>query len=97
MSKEGIVMSRETLSHLNTSTLIGNTDARGSAWHYRAEEQGEQSNHYPGPIPIEDVQHRLFSWTALSRPLAVEVPCDLVEMTHLAEDGTPVRWLHQVV
>ena len=71
-------MSRETVSHLNTNTLFGNTDARGFAWHYRAKEQGEQSNRYPGPIPIEDVRDWLFSWTALSRPLAVEVPCDLL-------------------
>ena len=40
-------MSRETLQHLNTNTLIGNTAHRGTAWHYRAEEQGEESNHYP--------------------------------------------------
>jgi hypothetical protein len=44
-------MSRETLKYLNTNTLIGNTAHRGTAWHYRAEEQGEESNHYPGPIP----------------------------------------------
>ena len=60
-------MSSETLQHLNTNTLIGNTDARGHAWHYRAEEQGAESNHYPGPIPIEDVRRRLFCWTAESR------------------------------
>ena len=48
-------MSRETLQHLNTNTLIGNTDARGTAWHYRAEDQGDESNHYPGPIPLADV------------------------------------------
>jgi hypothetical protein len=30
-------MSNETLHHLNTNTLIGNTNARGHAWHYRAE------------------------------------------------------------
>lgn len=41
-------MTTETLSTLNTSTLIGNTRHRGTAWHYRAEEQGEESNHYPG-------------------------------------------------
>ena len=33
-------MSRETLQHLNTHTLIGNTDQRGHAWHYRAVDQG---------------------------------------------------------
>lgn len=29
-------MSKETLQHLNTNTLIGFTDKRGHAWHYRA-------------------------------------------------------------
>lgn len=85
-------MSKETLNHLNTNTLIGNTDARGHAWHYRAEEQGEQSNHYPGPIPIEDVRARLFAWTAESRPIAVETPTDLDSMTHLTSEGTPACW-----
>ena len=70
-------MSRETLQHLNTNTLIGNTDARGHAWHYRAEEQGDETNHYPGPIPVEDVQRRLFCWQAQSRRVAVEVPATL--------------------
>ena len=45
-------MSRETLHDLNTNTLIGNTSQRGNAWHYRSEEQGEESNHYSGPIPM---------------------------------------------
>src|SRR4051812_32141856 len=85
-------MSRETLQHLNTHTLIGNTDARGTAWHYRAEHQGEEPNHYPGPIPLVDVERRLFYWKAESRPLAVQVPADPDTMTHLDPDGLPVRW-----
>ncbi len=85
-------MSRETVQHLNTNTLIGHTDARGSAWHYRAEEQGEESNHYPGAIPVEDVERRLFHWVAESRHLAVEVPADVATMTHLDADGQPVWW-----
>ena len=61
-------MSRETLQHLNTHTLIGNDRRqRGTAWHYRAEEQGEETNHYPGPIPVDDVERRLFHWEAVSR------------------------------
>lgn len=56
-------MSAETLTHLNTQTLIGMTDQRGHAWHYRASEQGDESNHYPGPIPVDDVERRLFHWT----------------------------------
>ncbi|MDP9443755.1 MAG: DUF932 domain-containing protein [Actinomycetota bacterium] len=85
-------MSRETLHWLNTNTLIGFTDKRGHAWHWRAEEQDGKSNHYPGPIPITDVQNRLFPWTAVSRRLAVEVDADLQTMTHLSDDGDPRRW-----
>lgn len=85
-------MSRETLEHLNTNVLIGNTDHRGTAWHYRAEEQGNESNHYPGPIPVADVERRLFNWEAVSRPLAVEVPAELETMTHLNEFDIPARW-----
>jgi len=85
-------MSRETLQGLNINTLIDNTDARGHAWHYRAEDQGEQSNHYPGPIPIEDVRGRLFCWTAQSRTFAVEIPATVETMTHLDGEGGPVYW-----
>ncbi len=69
-------MSRETLQWLNTNTLIGFTGKRGHAWHWRAQEQHGTFNHYPGPIPIADVQHRLFAWTADSRRVAVELPAD---------------------
>lgn len=58
-------MSQETANWLNTNTLIGYTNQRGRAWHYRAEEQGSESNHYPGPIPVEDVMRRLFYWKAI--------------------------------
>lgn len=56
-------MSKESLQWLNTRTLIGFTEKRGSAWHYRADEQGTESNHYTGAIPTEDVRRRLFAWT----------------------------------
>jgi len=85
-------MSKESLTWLNTNTLIGCTSKRGHAWHWRAQEQGAASNHYPGPIPMIDVQDRLFHWTAESRRLAVEVPADPQSMTHQGVDGTPVRW-----
>ncbi|MDT9591587.1 DUF932 domain-containing protein [Nocardioides zeae] len=85
-------MSRESLSDLNTRTLIGNTDARGTAWHYRADLQAEEPNHYPGPIPVEDVRRRLFDWHAISVPVATELPADLQTMTHLDQNGHPARW-----
>ena len=56
-------MSRETLTHLNTQTLIGFTSKRGNAWHYRADLQEGEPNHYVGAIPAEDLARRLFSWT----------------------------------
>ncbi|GAA3586811.1 hypothetical protein GCM10022222_84410 [Amycolatopsis ultiminotia] len=57
-------MSRETAAWLNTQVLIGFTDKRGHAWHYRADSQGGEPNHYPGPIPVADVRRRLFNWKA---------------------------------
>jgi len=84
-------MSKESLQWLNTNTLIGCTDKRGTAWHWRAQEQGEQSNHYPGPIPVPDVQDRLFAWTAETRRVAVETPTGLAGLTH-SHYGAPMRW-----
>lgn len=62
-------MSRETSEWLNQNTLIGFTDKRGHAWHYRATDQGEESNHYAGPVPIADVKRRLFGWHVESREI----------------------------
>jgi phage/plasmid-like protein (TIGR03299 family) len=68
-------MSRETLEWSNVWTLIGDTDlyasgqrddsfrlANGKAWTYRESMQGDEPNHYPGAIPVEDVERRLFGW-----------------------------------
>ena len=85
-------MSSETTTWLNSNTLIGFTTKRGHAWHWRAEEQNGQSNHYPGPIPLTDVQERLFHWTAESRRVAVEV-CDPTVPTRLDDHGPATRWM----
>ncbi|MHB1064472.1 MAG: DUF932 domain-containing protein [Georgenia sp.] len=86
------MMSRESLQTLNTHTLIGNTEHRGTAWHYRADLQGPTPNHYPGPIPVADVARRLFHWRAETAPFALERPATPHTMTHLGEDGAPMRW-----
>jgi phage/plasmid-like protein (TIGR03299 family) len=65
-------VSKETLEHLNTNTLIGFTDKRGKAWHYRESLQGGESNHFPGAVPTETVKERLFGWDALESPVYVE-------------------------
>jgi hypothetical protein len=58
-------MSQETTDWLNRNVLIGYTEQRGTAWHYRAASQGAEPNHYPGPVPVADVQRRLFYWDAI--------------------------------
>lgn len=73
-------MSKETLTDLNQQTLIGYTDKRGSAWHYRADEQGAESNHYEGAIPVEDVHRRLFDWTAIEAQVTASA-------TIISDDG----------
>jgi len=85
-------MTRETLDYLNTQTLIGFTDKRGTAWHYRAELQNDEPNHYPAAVPVDDVNRRLFHWTAESRRLAVETAADVTSMTHLDPAGNPTAW-----
>ncbi|MFI7114491.1 DUF932 domain-containing protein [Nonomuraea sp. NPDC050227] len=71
-------MSRESLRWLNQNTLIGFTAKRGSAWHYRASEQGDEPNHYSGPIPVDDVKRRLFAWTPIE---------GTVETSYVTDDG----------
>jgi phage/plasmid-like protein (TIGR03299 family) len=66
-------MSKETLEYLQRNVLIGFTERRGHAWHYRPELQGPEPNHYPGAIPEEDVNRRLFDWEAVERPVFVEI------------------------
>lgn len=65
-------MSKESAEWLNNYTLIGFTEKRGEAWHYQASLQGDEPNHYPGAIPVEDVERRLFDWEAKKEPLFVQ-------------------------
>src|SRR5215203_1784533 len=81
--------------HLNTNTLIGFTAKRGNAWHYRAVLQGDESNHYPGAIPVADVKRRLLNWQAAPRRVAIEFPATFETMTHLNDAGERVRWAVQ--
>jgi len=92
-------MSDETLAHLNTNTLIGFTEKRGRAWHYRKAEQGTESNHYPGAIPVADVHRRLFDFTVDPWDVAVSprLPKNADAVTRLMRSWTPdderVAWV----
>jgi phage/plasmid-like protein (TIGR03299 family) len=74
-------MSRETMEWLNTQTLIGFTDQRGKAWHYRENEQGAEPNHYPGAIPQDDVLRRLFDFEVVEQPIYLANFADDAEVT----------------
>src|SRR5258706_6293081 len=64
-------MSQETFEWLNSMTLIGFTEKRGNAWHYKAELQGDEPNHYVGAVPVEDVLRRLFNFEVRETSLYV--------------------------
>lgn len=65
-------MSKETHEWLSNNVLIGFTEKRGNAWHYR---EGDQ-NHYEGPVPVQDVLKRLFYWAPEERPLYLPVAAE---------------------
>lgn len=72
-------MSRESMEWLNLNTLIGFTDVRGNAWHYRQELQGLESNHYSGAVPVEDVLRRLFNWEAIEAEMLYRFKGTLIQ------------------
>ena len=87
-------MSQETALWLNTNTLIGFTEKRGNAWHYQEELQGEESNHYPGAIPVPEVVRRLFNFKVVEAPVYYRVSCDFDDPEAL---GNPVDGYYKFV
>jgi phage/plasmid-like protein (TIGR03299 family) len=82
-------MSAETSEWLNSNVLIGCTNRRGNAWHYRADlqtpwsfidENGDTEigvgNHYDAGIPLPHVIGRLFAWEALTGAVYAALPTD---------------------
>lgn len=67
-------MSRETSEWLNTMILVGYTDKRGTAWHYRVQHQGVEPNHYAGAIPFDDVNRRLFGFEFIEAEVLYRLP-----------------------
>jgi len=86
-------MGNETSAWYNTQILVGNTKHRGNAWHYRKEEQGEESNHYEEAIPVEDIRRRLFNYEAISCPVFYQVPCDMADATGMDDAGKPYKMI----
>jgi phage/plasmid-like protein (TIGR03299 family) len=86
-------MSKETMEWLNSNILVGFTAERGNAWHYRADLQGTEPNHYEGAIPTDDILRRLFAWSAVSAPVFVRVPATLDDATGVDDNGNPIKFV----
>jgi phage/plasmid-like protein (TIGR03299 family) len=86
-------MSQETMEWLNSNILVGYTDERGHAWHYRQDMQGSEPNHYTGAIPTEDILRRLFSWKAISAPVFIQVPASLEDASGVDDEGNPIKYI----
>jgi len=69
-------MTKETLQHLNENVLIGFSEKRGKAWHFRQNLQGHEPNHYVGAIPIDDVRRRIFNWQVVESSSVAAVFAD---------------------
>jgi phage/plasmid-like protein (TIGR03299 family) len=69
------IMSAESMTWLRNNILVGFTDFRPPAWWAgrgidETDDNGE-ANHYPGAIPVEDIDRRIFNYTVDSLPLFV--------------------------
>src|SRR6266545_2032236 len=77
-----MTMSQETQEWLSNFCLIGFTEKRGSAWHYR---KGD-NNHFPLAIPLEVVRERLFNWQPLEGTVATEYEVPGTDLTQALVD-----------
>lgn len=68
-------MGLETMEWYNNFCLVGHTAKRGKSWHYMESMQGDEPNHYEGPIPYDDVVRRLFNWKPMLTRTANLIPC----------------------
>ncbi len=74
-------MSRETQQWLDNNCLIGFTDQYGPAWWNKdGKDDAGEANHYPGAIPVEDINRRLFDWEAVECKASYEVNGTKYEM-----------------
>lgn len=87
-------MSRETSEWLNQNVLIGFTEKRGHAWHYRESAQGAEANHYPLAVPATDVSRRLFDWEPLELPVLIPAPMKYYENEDASD--TAVESFHEI-
>lgn len=74
-------MSMYSLEWLNQNVLVDET-RHGKAWHFDPLKQGNEPNHYQGPIPLEDVERRLFPW----EPIGLDIKLAIPDGTNIPQD-----------
>ena len=67
-------MSTETADWLNSNILVGFTKKNDHPWWYSKGRQPKEPTVYPGAVPSEDVERRIFNWEAQERPVYVGGP-----------------------
>lgn len=87
-------------AYYNANFMIGFADKRGRAWHDR-EGFGMADgfdNHYPGAIPAEDIERRLFNWSPIEAPIYVETSMGMMPIDGRKAitrgEGGPVLGIH---
>lgn len=72
-------MTAETQTWLENNVLVGMTSKYGRSWwdRGRADNNGED-NHYEGPIPVADIERRLFNWELKSSPIVLEATGEVI-------------------
>ena len=76
-------MSTETTDWLNSNILVGFTKKNDHPWWYSKSRQPTEPTVYPGAIPSEDVERRIFNWEAQERPVYVGGPNgEVLELEH---------------
>lgn len=98
-------MSRETIEWLNDNTLIGHTtdkdvwaknswvimgnDGVAKAWW----QVDGYTGGYPGAIPVDEVNRRLFNWEPTESDIMLKVPCDEADADAQDGNGQWFRWV----
>ena len=86
-------MSKETIEWLNTQILVDGSLGR-PWWEKEALQLGQsEPTIYSGPVPVADIERRLFNFTLESAPVYIAIPAGMDDATGIGPDGSPVQFV----
>jgi phage/plasmid-like protein (TIGR03299 family) len=85
-------MSKETLEWLNTQILVDGSLGR-PWWENQVMQAEGESTIYDGPVPVADIERRLFNFTLESAPVYIAIPATMDDATGIGPDGSPVKFV----